>query len=60
MGHKIPRAQREAEGSIVDPYIKVYLAGTGLKGSQASQSFQTASVPDNGFNPTYVRISPTV
>jgi len=53
MGHKIPRAARETEGSIVDPYVKVYLASTGLKGSRASQSFQTAAVSDNGFNPTY-------
>ena len=58
MGHKIPRAARETEGSIVDPYVKVYLASTGLKGSRASQSFQTAAVSDNGFNPTYVRLTP--
>jgi hypothetical protein len=55
MGHKIPRAMRASDGSIVDPFIKVHLSSTGLKGSQGSQTFQTAVVTDNGFNPTYVR-----
>lgn len=49
MAKQVPRAKGADKGDIVDPYIKVSILGH----PKDQASFSTATVWDNGWNPTY-------
>ncbi|KAK7871352.1 hypothetical protein R5R35_006064 [Gryllus longicercus] len=48
-GQHIPKADNDAEGEIVDPYVKVKIAGH----PKDNQKFKTEAVRNNGFNPRW-------
>jgi hypothetical protein len=58
-GFFLPKPKNQLKGEIVDPFVKIEVITPGeeLGGPSSSESFKTANVEDNGFNPVWYDLS---